>query len=79
MVLLAAANCAFVITVPGADDIMLNYQSLSFHDALFLRSTFGLKPAPEFCDWLARMNLLTPQGRMVDVHRSGFGALEFKA
>ncbi len=75
MVLLASANCAFLITVPGADDIMLNYQSLSFHDVLFLRSTFGLKPAPEFCDWLARMNLLTPQGRIADVHRSGFGAL----
>ncbi|MGO9430318.1 ethanolamine ammonia-lyase subunit EutB [Rhodoblastus sp.] len=75
MVLLAAANCAFLITVPGADDIMLNYQSLSFHDALFLRSTFGLKPAPEFCDWLARMDLLTPQGRIADVHRSGFGGL----
>jgi ethanolamine ammonia-lyase large subunit len=75
VVLLAAANCAFLITVPGADDIMLNYQSLSFHDALFLRSTFGLRPAPEFEDWLARMNLLTPQGRIVDVFRSGFGKL----
>jgi ethanolamine ammonia-lyase large subunit len=39
--------------VPGADDIMLNYQSTSFHDALYLRSVFGLRPAPEFEEWLA--------------------------
>jgi ethanolamine ammonia-lyase large subunit len=40
--------------VPGADDIMLNYQSTSFHDALYLRSALGLRPAPEFEAWLAR-------------------------
>ena len=37
--------------VPGADDMMLNYQSTSFHDALFLRRVFGLRPAPEFESW----------------------------
>ena len=79
MLLLAAGGCAFLITVPGADDIMLNYQSLSFHDALFLRSTMGLRPAPEFEDWLARMQLSTPQGRIVDVFRTGFGLLEKSA
>jgi ethanolamine ammonia-lyase large subunit len=79
MLLLAAGGCAFLITVPGADDIMLNYQSLSFHDALFLRSTMGLRPAPEFEDWLARMRLSTPQGRIVDVFRTGFGLLEKSA
>jgi ethanolamine ammonia-lyase large subunit len=54
---------------------MLNYQSLSFHDALFLRTTLGLRPAPEFENWLARMGLATPQGRIADVFRSGFGLL----
>ena len=44
--------------VPGADDVMLNYQSTSFHDALYLRQALGLKPAPEFEDWLARMGIL---------------------
>jgi ethanolamine ammonia-lyase large subunit len=51
---LAAAGVNFVITVPGADDIMLNYQSLSFHDAQFIRQTLGRPPAPEFADWMAR-------------------------
>jgi ethanolamine ammonia-lyase large subunit len=45
--------------VPGADDVMLSYQSTSFHDALYLRSTLNLRPAPEFESWLARMGLAT--------------------
>ncbi|MCU4653435.1 ethanolamine ammonia-lyase subunit EutB [Roseibacterium sp. SDUM158016] len=49
---LAAAGVNFVITVPGADDIMLNYQSLSFHDAGFIRDTLGRPPAPEFAAWM---------------------------
>jgi ethanolamine ammonia-lyase large subunit len=43
--------------VPGADDVMLSYQSTSFHDALYVRNALGLRPAPEFDDWLARMGL----------------------
>ena len=43
--------------VPGADDVMLNYQSTSFHDALYVRDLFGLKRAPEFDDWLLRAGL----------------------
>jgi ethanolamine ammonia-lyase large subunit len=43
--------------VPGADDVMLNYQSTSFHDALYVRDLFGLKRAPEFDDWLVRSGL----------------------
>ena len=43
--------------VPGADDVMLNYQSTSFHDALYLRGVLGLKPAPEFEAWLTRMGI----------------------
>ncbi|MCT4684542.1 MAG: ethanolamine ammonia-lyase subunit EutB [Roseicyclus sp.] len=50
---LAAAGVNFVITVPGADDIMLNYQSLAFHDAQFIRDTLGKPPAPEFAAWMA--------------------------
>ncbi|MEO0344183.1 MAG: ethanolamine ammonia-lyase subunit EutB [Pseudomonadota bacterium] len=49
---LAAAGVTFVITVPGADDIMLNYQSLSHHDAIFVRETLGKPPAPEFEAWM---------------------------
>jgi ethanolamine ammonia-lyase large subunit len=52
MTLLTAAGVTFVITVPGADDVMLNYQSLSYHDILYLRSTFGVKPRRNSrCGW----------------------------
>ena len=47
--------------VPGADDIMLNYQSTSFHDALYLREMFGLRPAPEFEAWFDRMRQELPR------------------
>jgi ethanolamine ammonia-lyase large subunit len=55
--------------IPGADDIMLNYQSTSFHDALYLRSVLGLKRAPEFDAWLARMAITEPGGRLRDIGR----------
>jgi ethanolamine ammonia-lyase large subunit len=58
MTLLAVAGCNYFMGVPGADDIMLNYQSTSFHDALYVRSVLGLLPAPEFADWLARMHIM---------------------
>ncbi|KQP37054.1 ethanolamine ammonia-lyase subunit EutB [Pseudorhodoferax sp. Leaf274] len=64
MVLLAAAGLSFLIGVPGADDVMLNYQSTSFHDALFLRETMGLKRAPEFEAWLQRMHITQAGGRL---------------
>jgi ethanolamine ammonia-lyase large subunit len=54
MLLLAAAGCNYFMGVPGADDVMLNYQSTSFHDALAVRKIFGLRPAPEFLAWLQR-------------------------
>ncbi len=53
LTLLGTAGCNYIMGVPGADDIMLHYQSTSFHDALYLRSLLGLKPAPEFEAWLA--------------------------
>jgi ethanolamine ammonia-lyase large subunit len=57
LTLLAAAGVNFIMGVPGADDVMLNYQSTSFHDALYVREVFGLKRAPEFDDWLFRVGL----------------------
>jgi len=64
MTLLAVAGVNFLITVPGADDVMLNYQSLSFHDVLGLRHLLKLGPAPEFAAWLSRMSLLDERGRL---------------
>jgi ethanolamine ammonia-lyase large subunit len=64
MTLLTAAGVSFVIAVPGADDVMLNYQSLAYHDILYLRSTFGARPAPEFEAWLEKMDMLDQAGRM---------------
>lgn len=67
LLLLAAAGVTFVIAVPGADDVMLNYQSLSFHDALFARSVLGLKRAPEFERWLEEMGIAGADGRIAPV------------
>ena len=63
LALLAAAGVTFVMGVPGADDIMLGYQSTSFHDALAMRELFGLRPAPEFEAWLGAQGLLL-EGRV---------------
>jgi len=60
LTLLAVAGCNYIMGVPGADDVMLHYQSTSFHDALYLRSVLGLKPAPEFEAWLERRMELLP-------------------
>ena len=57
LTMLCTAGCNFIMGVPGADDIMLNYQSTSFHDALVMRQTLGLRPAPEFETWLQRMEI----------------------
>ncbi|BCS33307.1 ethanolamine ammonia lyase large subunit [Luteitalea sp. TBR-22] len=72
LTLLGAAGCTFVMGVPGADDVMLNYQSTSFHDALYVRRVLGLRPAPEFEAWLERMAILAPGGEArLREHRSG--------
>ena len=65
MTLLGVAGLTFIMGVPGADDIMLNYQSTSFHDALYLREVLGLKRAPEFEAWLQAMQLSDASGRML--------------
>ncbi|WP_137876580.1 ethanolamine ammonia-lyase subunit EutB [Rhodococcus sp. Q] len=67
LTLLGVAGAAFVITVPGADDVMLGYQSLSFHDALYARQVLGLRPAPEFENWLQRLGLMDEGGRVLPV------------
>jgi ethanolamine ammonia-lyase large subunit len=67
LVMLGAAGVNFIMGVPGADDIMLGYQSTSFHDQLFLRDVLGLRRAPEFEAWLAEMRLTDESGRLLPV------------
>jgi hypothetical protein len=65
LVLLGTAGVNFIMGVPGADDIMLNYQSTSFHDQLFVRQVLGLQRAPEFAAWLENMGLTDGDGRLL--------------
>ena len=65
LTLLGAAGVNFVIGVPGADDIMLNYQSTSFHDQLYIREVLGLGRAPEFESWLQRMEITDSAGQLI--------------
>jgi ethanolamine ammonia-lyase large subunit len=71
LTLLSAAGVTFVIAIPGADDVMLNYQSLAFHDILYARQTLGRRCAPEFEDWLTRMGLTDWDGRLLEKAASG--------
>lgn len=64
LVLLGVAGCAYIMGVPGADDVMLNYQSTSYHDVRFVQTTLGLRPAPEFEAWLIDMGIIEPDGRL---------------
>jgi ethanolamine ammonia-lyase large subunit len=59
LTLLGVAGCTFIMGIPGSDDIMLNYQTTSFHDALYARQALGLKPAPEFEAWLSKMEIFS--------------------
>ena len=67
LTLLGAAGVNYVMGVPGADDIMLNYQSTSFHDSHYLRQILGLRPAPEFEAWLERMRVMDERNRLANV------------
>jgi ethanolamine ammonia-lyase large subunit len=67
LTLLGTAGCTFVMGVPGADDIMLNYQSTSFHDAAYLRRLLDRRPAPEFAAWLERAGIIDPAGRLLPI------------
>ena len=64
LTVLGAAGVTYVMAVPGADDVMLNYQSTSFHDQLYIRDVLGLKRAPEFAAWMVRMGLADEAGRL---------------
>ena len=64
LALLTAAGVTFVMGVPGADDIMLGYQSTSFHDALAMRDLYGKRPAPEFEVWLRKQGLMDRANRI---------------
>jgi ethanolamine ammonia-lyase large subunit len=70
MTLLGVAGVTFIMGVPGADDVMLNYQSTSFHDALYLREVLGLKRAPEFEAWLHGLGVTDARGRLLPAPRS---------
>jgi ethanolamine ammonia-lyase large subunit len=65
LTLLGVANVNFIMGVPGADDVMLNYQSTSFHDALYVRRVLNLKRAPEFESWLEKMRVTDAHGGLL--------------
>jgi ethanolamine ammonia-lyase large subunit len=65
LTLLGTAGCNFIMGIPGADDVMLNYQSTSFHDALYIRKLLGLKPAPEFEEWLINNGIMNHKNELL--------------
>ncbi len=67
LTLLGVAGCNYIMGVPGADDIMLNYQSTSFHDAMYLRKVLNKRPAPEFEEWLLKMGIMDENGNRNDL------------
>jgi ethanolamine ammonia-lyase large subunit len=69
LTLLGAAGITYIMGVPGADDIMLNYQSTSFHDSSYLREILHLRPAPEFEEWLRRMKVMDGESRLLPISR----------
>jgi len=72
LTVLGVAGCSFIMGIPGSDDVMLNYQTTSFHDALYARRVLGLRPAPEFEAWLERMGVFSPGGNArLGRHASG--------
>jgi ethanolamine ammonia-lyase large subunit len=74
LTVLGVAGCTYIMGVPGADDVMLGYQSTSFHDALYLRETLGLRPAPEFEAWLQAMGVMDERTRLLP---AGKAVLQF--
>lgn len=73
---LGAAGVNFIMGIPGSDDIMLNYQTTSFHDALYIRKILGLRPSPEFEHWLIKMGITTEQGLLLDGLPAAFSHLQ---
>jgi ethanolamine ammonia-lyase large subunit len=82
LTLLGVAGCNFIMGIPGSDDIMLNYQSTSFHDALYLRKVLGLKAAPEFEVWLTKQGIVDAKGQLTSTNQvdlyNHFGSLWIK-
>ncbi|WP_295129303.1 ethanolamine ammonia-lyase subunit EutB [uncultured Chitinophaga sp.] len=70
LTLLGVAGCNYIMGVPGSDDIMLSYQSTSFHDALYVRKVLNLRPAPEFEAWLLKQGIISETGDLLPVHQS---------
>ena len=70
LTLLGVAGCNFIMGVPGADDIMLNYQSTSFHDALYVRKVLNKRPSPEFEAWLFKQNIMDEHGNQLPIQSS---------
>ena len=70
LTLLGVAGCNFVMGIPGSDDVMLNYQSTSFHDAVYLRKVLGLRPASEFEAWLTQQGIIDDKGNLLQVNAS---------
>ncbi len=80
LTLLGVAGVTFIMGIPGSDDVMLNYQTTSFHDALYARRVLGLRPAPEFEAWLQRMGVFDPRraahlAPLADAMPAGFAQL----
>jgi ethanolamine ammonia-lyase large subunit len=67
LTVLGVAGCNYIMGVPGADDIMLNYQSTSFHDALYLRKILNKRPAPEFEEWLLKQGIMDEEGNKLPI------------
>ena len=74
LTLLGVAGCTYIMGVPGADDVMLSYQSSSFHDALYLRRVLDKRPAPEFETWLERMGIADAYGNLIGPERTDIAA-----
>src|SRR5208283_1231731 len=70
LTLLGTAGCNYIMGVPGADDIMLHYQSTSYHDGLYIRDLLQMRPAPEFEDWLMTMGIMNADYQMVQSNQS---------
>ena len=77
LTLLSVAGVNYIMGIPGSDDIMLNYQSTSFHDALYVRRVLGLRPAPEFETWLQHMGITENgfPGRLNSTLPAGFASV----
>ncbi|MET0391649.1 MAG: ethanolamine ammonia-lyase subunit EutB [Chitinophagaceae bacterium] len=67
LTLLGVAGCNYIMGIPGTDDVMLNYQSTSFHDALYLRKVLNKLPSPEFAQWLMRQGIMDEEGNALPV------------